>query len=166
MGGRRRGPATRTPGSSAGPWRGRGRQPFPVGGREGQLVVTAVVVEPALPGACADGLIQGPRADQVPANVVVVGKGLQAEMVAPSLPVPQPIDGWIDLVKPNGVPYGGNPVLGPKSKTLGPGQSITKTVRFRIGGSVPPSGPYITRGSVGSFAGGAIHTSDFRFLVE
>ncbi len=78
-----------------------------------------------------------------------------------------PIDltGWIDVFKPNGNPFGANPVLGPRTRTLGPGQSISKSASHPIGAGVPPSGPYRTVGLVGSFPDGAVSTSGFRYFV-
>lgn len=80
--------------------------------------------------------------------------------------VAQDITGWIDVIKPNGNPFPANPVAGPASKTLGPGRTITRTVGYRIGATVPPSGPYQTAGRLGMFPAPVTFSSSFPFFVE
>ncbi len=77
----------------------------------------------------------------------------------------QSIDAWIDATKPNGVPYAGNPALGPKSLTLNPGRVITRTASLRIPASTPPSGPYLLTGKIGSFPGSVTTSASFPFDV-
>jgi hypothetical protein len=67
-------------------------------------------------------------------------------------------------LKPNGVPDQGNPIKGPKTKTLAPGQVITKTAPFRVPLRIAPSGPYALVGSAGSFLD-ATEQSSFEFAV-
>lgn len=73
---------------------------------------------------------------------------------------------WIDVIKPNGSPWVGNPILGPRSATLLPGQQVTKRIAMRIPVGTPPSGPYTMRGSIGLVPDVAEDTSEFTFQVE
>jgi hypothetical protein len=75
-------------------------------------------------------------------------------------------DGWLDAIRPNGVPYGGNPILGPRPAVLSPGQSIRRIVRLRVPSQVPPSGPYTIRGTVGAYPSLATRSSSFSFYVR
>lgn len=72
---------------------------------------------------------------------------------------------WVDVVKPNGNPYHGNPIVGPKSVTLQPGQQVTRTISVRVPPATPPSGPYTLRGSIGATPGNADASSAFQFDV-
>jgi len=72
---------------------------------------------------------------------------------------------WIDAFKPSGVPWVGNPIVGPKTKTLGPGQSGMRTLGLHVPAGVPPSGPYTILGSVGTYPNDPLHASSFAFWV-
>ncbi len=72
---------------------------------------------------------------------------------------------WIDVTKPNGQPYGGNPIVGPKAATLGAGRTLTRSIRLRIPARIPPSGPYTVTGRLGDFPAGASIESSFEFTV-
>ena len=74
-------------------------------------------------------------------------------------------DFWVDVVRPNGSPYPGNPVLGPRSVTLRSGRVATRTVSLRIPAGVSPSGPYTVRGTVGTFPDGVEDQSTFEFSI-
>lgn len=76
----------------------------------------------------------------------------------------QSIDAWIDATKPNGNPYAGNPVLGPKSLTLNPGRVITRTASLRVPAGTPPSGPYRLTGKLGTFPT-SVTSASFAFDV-
>jgi len=78
----------------------------------------------------------------------------------------QTFEARVDVLKPNGNPFPGNPVLGPVTKGLPAGRTLVREVGFRIGGGVPPSGPYTVRATIETAPGGATSTSSFRFLVE
>lgn len=74
-------------------------------------------------------------------------------------------DGWLDVFKPNGLPWSGNPIAGPKSVTLAAGQTIEKQVSLRIPASTPPSGPYRIDVSVGGYPAVVSDTASVQFEV-
>lgn len=87
--------------------------------------------------------------------------------VTVSNPAPelQTVNAWIDIFKPNGQPYNGNPIEGPKTVTLATGQTRSVTVSLRIPASAPPSGPYTLSASLGSFPLQVDASSSFTFTI-
>jgi len=71
----------------------------------------------------------------------------------------------IDIFRPDGSPYPGNPIAGPKTVTLSPSQVITRTARLRIPAHVPPSGPYRIRGNAAAVGGSPRSESAFTFMI-
>ncbi len=86
-----------------------------------------------------------------------------ASVVAPGQPIlfdvrvenrtatPQPYTAWLDAIRADGVVFSGNPVLGPRSATLGAGRAIERRVRLRVPSSAPPSGPHLIRVAIGNY---------------
>lgn len=100
------------------------------------------------------------------ASEVVPGQILSFEVtVANDGTEAESFDGWIEAFKPNGNPWSGNPVQGPRALTLGAGRSVSKTLGVRIPGSTPPSGPYRLDVLLGSYPGGTLERSGFDFTV-
>jgi len=78
----------------------------------------------------------------------------------------QPIVAWIDVIRPDLTPWPNNPLLGPKSRTLGPAVIKTKTAKLKIPANAPPSGPFFLRGSIGTFPDTYQSVSCFHFFVD
>jgi hypothetical protein len=77
------------------------------------------------------------------------------------------IDLWVEAERPGGVPYSGNPILGPRTINLTPGRMITRTVRLRVPAGTPaPSGPFTIRALLGSHPSCDVARSEFQFTVE
>lgn len=78
---------------------------------------------------------------------------------------PQSVTGWVDVLKPNGNPFGANPVVGPITKQVGALRTITKTVGYRIGNNVAPAGPFQTIVRLGTPPLDIEYSSGFPFFV-
>jgi hypothetical protein len=75
------------------------------------------------------------------------------------------VDVWVDAFLPDGRPYRGNPIALARSVTLAPGRSIHRVARLNVPASVRPSGPYVIRGSAGTFPDAPVGQSSFSFSV-
>lgn len=78
---------------------------------------------------------------------------------------PAPLEAWIDVLLPDGRPYAGNPIVGPRSFSIAAGREVTRTLRIRIPGGFAPSGPYTVRASIGTFGGCVAGEASFDFTV-
>lgn len=80
---------------------------------------------------------------------------------------PQTVTVWIDAFRPPlDTPYATNPILGPRTFTIGANRTITRTASLRVPGTVMPSGPYALRATQGTFPGTVICDTDcFKFNV-
>jgi hypothetical protein len=78
---------------------------------------------------------------------------------------PRPIEAWIDVLLPDGRSYAGNPIVGPRSASIGAGSQVTRTLRISAPRSVPPSGPYTIRATVGIFDACISDAASFQFNV-
>jgi len=58
--------------------------------------------------------------------------------------IPQTIEAWTEVILPNGNPYGGNPVAGPKTPTIGPYGVIVRDVSHTVPGAAPLGTYYYT----------------------
>jgi hypothetical protein len=77
----------------------------------------------------------------------------------------RPVIGWIDVVKPDLVPAGRNPILGPLGRVLPPGAVLTKSRSLSLPPSLPP-GLYFLRGALGTPPEGYESVSCFGIFVE
>jgi len=84
---------------------------------------------------------------------VQAGDSLQFRVrVRNNTAVAQPVEGWIDAILPNGNPFNGNPVVGPKNKSIPPSANITKNFSLAIPNNVNPGGPFFLRVAHGDLA--------------
>ncbi len=76
---------------------------------------------------------------------------------------PVQVEGWIDVLPQDGTPspFGTNPKIGPKTKTIQANATLTKNLRLRVPGSVPAGAtPYVLRMALGNFTSGTLDTVD------
>lgn len=82
-------------------------------------------------------------------------------------PTVQNVDSWVDIRKPDGSPFSGNPIAGPRTRTLTPGQTVMRTITVRVPRRAPaPSGPYTVRGSLGRFPTCTSTNHNLQFRIE
>jgi len=80
--------------------------------------------------------------------------------------VPVTLDAWVEIRKPSGAPYAGNPIVGPKTATVAAGRSITRTVKLHIPAGTPRSGPYRLEAMLGSHPDAPVQIARFDFDIE
>lgn len=127
-------------------------------------------------GGGGDAFVHRLQSDQEPAVTVTAiprstevlpGQKLKFDVTitnATALPVTTGV--WLDVYKPNGNPYPGNPVAGtPRTLRLAPGQVLSRVGKLPIPASTPPSGPYRLDVVVGSFPFEPFAADDFLFSV-
>ena len=66
---------------------------------------------------------------------------------------PVTFDAWVDVILPDHSGFSGNPVLGPATFTLLPGQAATGYPVLYFPGDVPPGDNYRIRMQIGDFDG-------------
>jgi hypothetical protein len=71
---------------------------------------------------------------------------------------------WTDVTLPNGKPYKGNPVLGPKSVPLDPRKWIIRHITQQVPNNAP-LGDYVYTGKVGTWPDSLIDQDQFEFTV-
>jgi hypothetical protein len=78
---------------------------------------------------------------------------------------PYAVDAWIDVVLPDGRSYAGNPIVGPRSFSIGPEREVTRTLRIKVPPGFSPAGPFTVRASLGTFGGCVSDTASFEFTI-
>jgi hypothetical protein len=76
----------------------------------------------------------------------------------------QTFQAWTGVILPNGKPYKGNPVLGPKMVPLQPRKWVIRHISQQVPGNAP-LGDYIYMGSVGTWPDSLIDQDAFTFVV-
>jgi len=76
----------------------------------------------------------------------------------------QTVQGWTEVTMPNGNPYPGNPVLGPRTVTLTPNQTLSRHVNHPVPLNAP-LGNYTYCGKVGTYPEPAMDEDCFIFTV-
>jgi hypothetical protein len=76
----------------------------------------------------------------------------------------QSFSAWCDVTLPNGNPYPGNPVAGPKSVTLQPFQQISRELKHYVP-YMAPFGFYVYTGSVGVYPTEVFDTDESTFVI-
>lgn len=85
-------------------------------------------------------------------TVVAPGQPILVDLVVENrTDTAQPYTAWLDAIRADGVPFSGNPVLGPRSGSLGPGRTIERRLRLRVPNDAPPSGPHQIRIAIGNY---------------
>jgi len=74
-------------------------------------------------------------------------------------------DVWVEVFKPHRASWRGNPIAGPRQVPLGPGAWIRKTLRVGIPAAAPPGGPFLVRGSIGTWPGGPDDVAAVEFSI-
>jgi hypothetical protein len=77
---------------------------------------------------------------------------------------PQTFQTWTDVTLPNGKPYKGNPVLGPKTVPLQPRKWVIRHITQQAPGNAP-LGDYVYMGTVGTWPDSLIDQDQFEFTV-
>jgi hypothetical protein len=76
----------------------------------------------------------------------------------------QTFQAWTGVILPNGKPYKGNPVLGPKTVPLQPRKWVIRHITQQVPGNAP-LGDYIYMGTVGTWPDSLIDQDQFEFTV-
>jgi hypothetical protein len=76
----------------------------------------------------------------------------------------QTFQAWTDVILPNGKPYKGNPVLGPKTVPLLPRKWVIRHITQQVPGNAP-LGDYVYVGKVGTWPDSLIDQDQFDFTV-
>jgi hypothetical protein len=76
----------------------------------------------------------------------------------------QTFQAWTGVILPNGKPYKGNPVLGPKTVPLQPRKWVIRHITQQAPGSAP-LGDYVYMGKVGTWPDSLIDQDQFEFTV-
>jgi thiol-disulfide isomerase/thioredoxin len=76
----------------------------------------------------------------------------------------QDFDAWGEVYLRSGMPYPGNPVVGPKAMHLTPGESVSKNVQHPVPGKAP-LGTYTYKLIVGVYPDEVIDESVFEFTI-
>jgi hypothetical protein len=76
----------------------------------------------------------------------------------------QTFQAWTDVILPNGKPYKGNPVLGPKTVPLQPRKWVIRHITQQVPGNAP-LGDYVYMGMVGTWPDSLIDQDQFDFTV-
>jgi hypothetical protein len=71
---------------------------------------------------------------------------------------------WTDVILPNGKPYKGNPVLGPKTVPLKPRKWVIRHITQQVPNNAPLGG-YVYTGKVGTWPDSLIDQDQFDFTV-
>ena len=97
---------------------------------------------------------------------VTPGERLELEVVLENLSSTSvSTQGWIDVTRPGGTPYSGNPIVGPKSASLGGGRTVRRAFPLRVPSTVPPSGPYTATVRIGTFPDDVVVEASVAFDV-
>jgi hypothetical protein len=76
----------------------------------------------------------------------------------------QTFQAWTDVILPNGKPYKGNPVLGPKTVPLQPRKWVIRHITQQVPGNAP-LGDYVYTGKIGTWPDSLIDQDQFDFTV-
>ncbi len=76
----------------------------------------------------------------------------------------QTFQAWTDVILPNGKPYKGNPVLGPKTVPLQPRKWVIRHITQQVPGNAP-LGDYVYVGKIGTWPNSLIDQDQFEFTV-
>jgi hypothetical protein len=78
--------------------------------------------------------------------------------------ISQTFQAWTDVILPNGKPYKGNPVLGPKTVLLQPRKWVIRHITQQVPGNAP-LGDYIYMGTIGTWPDSLVDQDQFEFTV-
>jgi len=84
--------------------------------------------------------------------------------VTNSSSVSQTVQVWTEAILPNGNPYPGNPVIGPRTVTLSPNETKRKHITHHIPNNAP-LGDYLYCGKVGTYPSPVDDQDCFTFTV-
>jgi hypothetical protein len=104
--------------------------------------------------------------DAVPEEIIVPRGGELILDVTVTNRTSSPVSStaWVDVILPNGKPYGKNPIVGPQPFSLSAGQSRQKHLRHKVPNNAP-LGTYQYQVKVGERPSDIIDQSSFSFTV-
>lgn len=79
---------------------------------------------------------------------------------------PQAVSGWLEALRPDRAAFRGNPVAGPRGRTLPPRAEITREAELRIPPDAPQGDPFTLRAIVARDGVFPLHLAAFDFRVD